>query len=106
MAEPKGIATGMAGSGQGHGPSLRIDKYLWFVRLVRSRSIAQKLAEDGHVRLNGRRVERAHAAVRPGDLITFPQGDRVRVVRIAALPMRRGPAPEAHACYEELAIGQ
>ena len=111
MAEPQGIATGrpefgQPGSGQGHGPSLRIDKYLWFVRLVRSRSIAQKLAEDGHVRLNGRRVERAHAAVRAGDLITFPQGDKVRVVRVAALPARRGPAPEAQACYEEIAIGQ
>jgi ribosome-associated heat shock protein Hsp15 len=90
----------------GHGPSLRIDKFLWFARLSKSRSVAQALAEDGHIRLNGRRIERAHAPVRAGDLITFPHPSGVRVVRVIALPARRGPAPEAQACYEELAIGE
>lgn len=92
-------------AGSGHGPSLRIDKFLWFARLCKSRSNAQALAEDGHIRLNGRRIERAHAPVRPGDLITFPHGDGVRVVRAVMLPARRGSALEAHACYEELTIG-
>lgn len=92
-------------AGTGHGPSLRIDKFLWFARLAKSRSIAQKMAEDGHIRLNGRRVERSHAAVRAGDLITFPHPGGVRVVRIRELPGRRGPAPEAQACYEELTVG-
>ena len=92
-------------SAQGHGPSLRIDKFLLFARLCKSRSIAQKLAEDGHIRLNGRRVDRAHAAVRAGDLITFPHPGGVRVVRIVQLPGRRGTAPEAQACYEELTLG-
>lgn len=88
------------------GPTLRIDKFLWFVRLTKSRSKAQKLAEEGHIRLNGRRVERAHAPVRPGDLITFPHGAAARVVRVSKLPVRRGPAPEAQACYEEIAVGE
>ncbi|EAT08311.1 MULTISPECIES: RNA-binding S4 domain-containing protein [Sphingomonadaceae] len=92
-------------AGAGHGPSLRIDKYLWFARLSKSRSIAQKLAEEGHIRLNGRRIDRAHAPVRAGDLITFPHIESVRVVRVLALPVRRGPAPEAQSCYEELTIG-
>ncbi|BBF71332.1 MULTISPECIES: RNA-binding S4 domain-containing protein [Sphingomonadaceae] len=92
-------------TGIGHGPTLRIDKLLWFARLSKSRSAAQKLAEDGHIRLNGRRIERAHAPVRAGDLITFPHGDAVRVVRVIQLPTRRGPAPEAQACYEELTVG-
>lgn len=89
----------------GHGPSLRIDKFLWFARLAQSRSVAQKLAEDGHIRLNGRRIERAHAPVRMGDLITFPHPSGVRVVRIIQLPGRRGPAVEAQCCYEELKLG-
>lgn len=89
----------------GHGPSLRIDKFLWFARLSKSRSLAHALAEDGHIRLNGRRIERAHAPVRAGDLITFPHFERVRVVRVVALPARRGPATEAQACYEELTVG-
>jgi ribosome-associated heat shock protein Hsp15 len=88
-----------------HGPSLRIDKFLWFARLAASRSVAQKMAEDGHIRLNGRRIERAHSPVRAGDLITFPHASGVRVVRVIALPGRRGPAPEAQTCYEELKLG-
>lgn len=90
----------------GHGPSLRIDKFLWFARLSKSRSIAQTLAEDGHIRLNGRRIDRAHAPVRAGDLITFPHPSGVRVVRVVDLPSRRGPATEAQACYEELMVGE
>lgn len=86
-------------------PTLRIDKYLWFTRLANSRTSAQKLAEEGHIRINGRRVERSHTIVRPGDLITFPYGQKVRVVRVSSLPQRRGPAPEAQACYEEIVVG-
>ncbi|MBN8831665.1 MAG: RNA-binding S4 domain-containing protein [Sphingomonadales bacterium] len=89
----------------GHGPSLRLDKFLWFVRLSPSRSSAQALAERGIVRLNGRRIERAHAAVRVGDLITLPQGNVVRVIRVEKLPERRGPAPEAQLCYSAITPG-
>ncbi|MET0369834.1 MAG: RNA-binding S4 domain-containing protein [Sphingobium sp.] len=90
----------------GHGPSLRIDKFLFFARLAKSRTAAQKLAEEGYIRLNGRRIDRAHAPVRAGDLITFPHPSGVRVVRVADLPDRRGPAPEAQRCYEELTVGR
>lgn len=99
----------MAGRGPeppaANGASLRIDKFLWFTRLARSRSIAQKMAEEGYIRLNGRRVERAHVPVRPGDLITMPHGPSARVVRVSALPARRGPAIEAQGCYEDIEIG-
>lgn len=89
----------------GHGPSLRLDKYLWFVRLAPSRSSAQALAERGIIRMNGRRIERAHAPVRVGDLITVPQGNAVRVIRVVQLPVRRGPAPEAQLCYDLITPG-
>ncbi len=92
-------------AGASHGPSLRIDKYLWFARLSKSRSTAQTLAEEGYVRLNGRRIDRAHAPVRAGDLITFPHPGGVRVVRVIVLPSRRGSSAEAQACYEELTVG-
>lgn len=88
-----------------HQPGQRIDKFLWFTRLARSRSAAQALAEKGIVRLNGRRIDRAHSPVRVGDLVTLPQGERVRVVRVLLLPERRGPASEASACYDELELG-
>ena len=81
---------------------LRIDKFLWFVRLAKSRSAAAALAEAGHVRLDGRRVDRAHACVRVGNVLSLPHGGGARVVRVEALPARRGPYPEASACYTAL----
>lgn len=84
---------------------MRIDKFLWFARLAKSRSAAQAMAERGIMRLNGRRIDRAHLPVRTGDLVTLAQGDRIRVIRILALSVRRGPAPEAQGCYEELMLG-
>ncbi|MET0241492.1 MAG: S4 domain-containing protein [Sphingobium sp.] len=92
-------------SGTQQVPAQRIDRFLWFVRLSADRSSAQALAERGIVRLNGRRVERAHTPVRRGDLLTLPIGDAVRVIRIVDLPVRRGPAPEARTMYEMIETG-
>ncbi|WP_206366322.1 S4 domain-containing protein [Sphingomonas flavalba] len=85
------------------GEALRLDKYLWFARLARSRAAAQAIAEAGHMRISGRVVARAHALVKVGDVLSYPAGARVRVIRIEALPARRGPAAEARACYTDLA---
>lgn len=90
----------------GHGErGMRIDKLLWFLRLARTRTIAQELAEAGHMRINGRRVDRAHQKVSLGDVLTLPAHAGVRVIEIVALPNRRGPAPEAQACYRVLDAG-
>ena len=83
---------------------LRLDKFLWFARIVKTRALAQQLAEQGRLRLNGRVVDKAHAPVRVGDVLTFARHGDVRVLRIEALPPRRGPAPEARACYTDLMI--
>lgn len=82
--------------------SLRVDKFLWFVRLAKTRSLAQATAEAGHLRIDGRVVDRAHAAVRVGNVLSFPLHDRVRIIRVEALPPRRGPAAEARTCYTDL----
>ena len=81
---------------------MRIDKLLWFLRFAPSRNSAQEWVAAGHIRLNGRRIERASAAVRAGDVLVLPLRSHVRVIEIAALPTRRGPAPEAQACYRVL----
>jgi ribosome-associated heat shock protein Hsp15 len=81
---------------------MRIDKLLWFLRFAKTRPVAQTLAEAGHVRLNGRRVERAHQKVMVGDVLVVPLATGVRVLRVLTLPHRRGPAPEAQACYKVL----
>jgi len=82
--------------------SQRIDRFLWFARLTKSRSQAQALCEKGHVRLDGRRVERAHVPVRVGSVLSLPLPAGVRVIRVERLPHRRGPAPEAKALYRDL----
>ena len=78
---------------------MRIDKLLWFLRLTKTRGIAQAMAEAGHIRLNGRRVDRAHQKIAPGDQLTLPHGQSVRIIQLLALPVRRGPAAEAQSCY-------
>ena len=82
--------------------ALRIDKVLWFLRLTKTRPLAQALAETGYVRLNGRRIERASAKIAAGDVLTLAVGNSVRVIEIVSLPTRRGPAMEAQACYRVL----
>ena len=84
---------------------MRLDRFLWFARLAKTRDAAQVLATTGHLRIDGRPIDRAHAAVRIGNILTFMHGQRVRVVRIEALPRRRGPASEAQECYRELEVG-
>jgi len=81
---------------------LRLDKWLWHARFFRTRTLAAAEVAAGHVRLNGTRVAKPAQAVGPGDVLTFAQGARVWVVRIAALGVRRGPAPEAQALYDDL----
>ena len=85
---------------------MRIDRFLFFIRLLKSRTLAQGLIETGHVRIDGRRVETCSEEVRVGSVIALPLHDKVRILRVLFLPERRGPAPQARACYEELGIDE
>ena len=82
--------------------TLRLDKFLWFARIVKTRALAQALAEQGRIRIAGRVADRAHAPVRVGDVLSFAQRGAVRVLQIDALPTRRGPPAEARALYTEV----
>lgn len=85
------------------GPSLRLDKWLWHARFCRTRVLAAELAAAGKVRIAGAAVFKAHYAVRPGDVLTFPLGPHIRTIKVLALGERRGPAPVARLLYEDLA---
>lgn len=86
----------------GSSESLRLDKWLWYARFFKSRTLATRLCAAGRLRVNGAIVKKAHYVVKPGDVLTFPKGPHIRVIRVAALGMRRGPAPEAQTLYEDL----
>lgn len=85
-----------------NGNAIRIDKLLYFLRLAKSRSLAAGWSDAGHVRVNGRRIDRASAAVKIDDVITLPVGDAVLVFKLLAIPARRGPATEVQSCYDLL----
>lgn len=83
-------------------PALRIDLLLCRLRLAKTRGVAQRMVEQGHMRCNGAHVARPSHCVRAGDVLTFARGGTVEIVEILALPQRRGPAPEAQAHYRML----
>lgn len=85
-----------------HGASLRLDKWLWFARLAKSRGNAKALCESRRLRIDGRVVERASALVRPGQVLSFPDQDGVVVVRVQGLAENRGPFAQARLMYTDL----
>lgn len=82
---------------------LRLDKWLWYARFFKTRSLAAKVCVAGKIRVAGAPVTKAHHVVRPGDVLTFPLGRHIRVIKVTALGTRRGPATEARTLYEDLA---
>ncbi|MHA6267647.1 RNA-binding S4 domain-containing protein [uncultured Aliiroseovarius sp.] len=81
---------------------MRADKWLWHARFFKTRGLATKLISAGHLRVNSTKVSKPAFNVGSGDVLTFPQGNQVRVIRIQVLSTRRGPATEAQALYEDL----
>ena len=86
--------------------TIRIDKWLWYARFFKSRTLASRAVAAGRVRINSERVVKSHGSVKPGDVLTFPHGRDIKVVRVVTLGERRGPAPEAQELYEDLAPPQ
>lgn len=86
--------------------TLRLDKWLWFARFLKSRTMAAELCADGRVRISGRVVSKPSQTVKVGDVLTFPLGHHVRVIEVKALGVRRGPATEAQTLYADLSPPQ
>ncbi len=80
----------------------RLDKWLWFARIVKTRTLASRVVAGGKVRVNRSRVTKAAHLVKPGDVITATLNGTVCVLRIEGLGTRRGPAPEARGLYDDL----
>ena len=85
------------------GDRQRLDKWLWFARVVKTRALAVKLVEAGHVRLNGARAAGPAKPVRRGDVLTIALERQVKVLRVEASGERRGPYEEARLLYTDLA---
>jgi ribosome-associated heat shock protein Hsp15 len=84
------------------GDRIRLDKWLWQARFFRTRAQSAGVAASGRLRLNGQPCRKPGHAVGPGDVLSFPAGDRLCEVRVLACGTRRGPAPEAALLYADL----
>ena len=82
--------------------TIRLDKWLWHARFFKTRGLATREVAEGHVRVNARPVDKPATPIGAGDTLTFPLGGRIRVVRVLEAGLRRGPAPEARALYDDL----
>lgn len=86
--------------------SQRVDKWLWYTRLFKSRSLAAKFVETGKIRVRTgeerTKLSKPSQTVRVGDILTFPYGDHIKIVKVREPGKRRGPAPEARLLYEDL----
>ena len=83
-------------------PSVRLDKWLWYTRKVKTRSKATKLVKDGKIRINTVRTSKASQVIRVDDVITATISTNVFVLKVVELGNRRGPAIEAVTLYEDL----
>jgi ribosome-associated heat shock protein Hsp15 len=92
-----------SGSDATAGSLQRIDRWLWFARIAKSRTLAQALIERGKVRINRVKIDKTSTTVRPGDVLTVSLGPRVLTIEVLGIGSRRGPAAEAQALYRDLA---
>jgi ribosome-associated heat shock protein Hsp15 len=84
----------------------RIDKWLFFARIVKTRSLAAKIVEGGQVRVNRAKVSKPATLLAPGDVITLALHGRVKILKVLGFSQRRGPASEAGQLYEDLSAAQ
>ena len=82
--------------------TLRMDKWLWYTRFFKSRTLAGTFCGSGKLRLNGQVIRKSNQTLKPDDVLTFPLNNYVRVVKVVTLGTRRGPALEAQGLYEDL----
>ena len=85
---------------------LRLDKWLWYARFFKTRALAKRAIAGGSFRLDGEVMSKPHRAAAIGQILTFVQGAKIRVIRIVGIGSRRGPASEAMLLYEDLALRQ
>ena len=82
--------------------SQRVDRWLWFARAVKSRTLAAGLVDDGRVRINRAKAAKPSQTVKPGDVLTITVGPRLRILKVVGIGNRRGPSAEAQMLYEDL----
>lgn len=80
----------------------RLDRWIWHARIVKTRTIAANLVNEGYVRVNGERAEQPARTIKPGDVLTIALPARVRVLKVTGILPRRADATAARDIYESV----
>jgi ribosome-associated heat shock protein Hsp15 len=86
----------------GEGGTQRLDKWLWFARVIKTRTQAAGLVTQGKVRVNRDKIDKPSQAVRAGDVLTIAVGSRIRILEVLAPGVKRGSAAEAQVLFKDL----
>jgi len=79
----------------------RIDKWLWYARFYKSRSLCAKQVSEGKVSVNDVKISKPAHGVLVGDVLTFTKAEQSRIIKVLDLGTRRGSAPEAQLLYQD-----
>ena len=82
--------------------TLRLDIYLYYIRLFKSRSIATKFILTNRLRISGQVTQKPHKMISVGDVLTMTINDNIKILKVLDIPSRRGPYPESLNFYEDI----
>ena len=82
--------------------TLRLDIYLYYIRIFKSRSIATKFVLTNRLRISGQVTQKPHKMISVGDVLTMTINDNIKILKVLDIPSRRGPYPESLNFYEDI----
>ena len=82
--------------------TLRLDIYLYYIRIFKSRSIATKFVLSNRLRISGQVTQKPHKMISVGDVLTMTINDNIKILKVLDIPSRRGPYPESLNFYEDI----
>ena len=82
--------------------TLRLDIYLYYIRIFKSRSIATKFVLTNRLRISGQVTQKPHKMISVGDVLTMTINDNIKILKVLDIPSRRGPYPESLSFYEDI----
>ena len=82
--------------------TLRLDLYLYYIRIFKSRSLATKFISSNRLRISGKVIQRPHKLISAGDVLTMTINDNIKILKVLDIPNRRGPYSESLNFYEDI----
>ena len=82
--------------------TIRLDIYLYYIRIFKSRSISTKFILSNRLRISGQVTQKPHKMISIGDVLTISINDNIKVLKVLDIPNRRGPYSESLNFYEDI----